>query len=679
MRRPLALAVLSLLLALPARAAQTIIVQRDKAPVKAGPKTIALVPKGTRLRVERTNEDWYGVRVRVSGKVVFGWIHERDVKLEDAKASLEAEAEKAFKTLKAKAEKLAEKGKYTEAIQVADSFPRRFWRTDAGDRMRDFSLELERRAAKDPEAKEDKAKAEFQRRKAEAEKLAKDGKLDEAIETLDGFPDHLAKGEWGKKIASLRAQLRKRYSVLDAAERKAVVQLVGEGKFDAALERVKAARGEGAPEDHPEIKTATKYIELHKKAASTPAPDIPSDFAFTDPYGKGNKEYQRRISSLLHMVGPKGKQIQLNYGKRKIGLKVPTIEQQIAAGKRAAGEFPWSAILRLMLARVYVRADKVDAALAEYAKALGLDHGRSITSLEATLERARLLTRHGKAGEGIAVLEAELDRRPKDFLCLTALGDACLAAQQKDKAAAAWKESLAVNEDQPEVEKRIADLLGQPVSAERPEKKTLPELFKQVEGSCVLVTAKNSSGSGFVIRSDGLIATNFHVIATGGKIAVRVKREGKFVAIPHVQVVLFAPIQDIALLKVDARNHRFRPLHLGSAKDVLPGQDIVVVGNPGAGGRIFDYTITRGIVSNRDRVIHHGLHFIQTDAAINPGNSGGPMFTMRGEVVGMVTLRANLMQRVGMALHIDHVKKLLPQTFPISDLAGLQPDEAAAK
>ena len=146
--------------------------------------------------------------------------------------------------------------------------------------------------------------------------------------------------------------------------------------------------------------------------------------------------------------------------------------------------------------------------------------------------------------------------------------------------------------------------------------------------------------------------------------AVRVKREGKFVAIPFVEVVLIAPVHDIAILKVNARRRRFRPLPLGSAKSLQTGQAVVVVGNPGMGGRILDYTITRGIVSNLDRELAKGVHFVQTDAAINPGNSGGPMFDLHGRVVGMVTRKAKVMENAGFSLHIEHVRDVLPACFP---------------
>ena len=687
MRRPRAFLLLLLLVLSGGATAGTVVVQHDRTPVMDGAKTIALLSKGTRLTVSKTNGDWFGVRITVSGKVAFGWVHRKHVKAPEQAAGLEAEAEQEFARLKAKAEALTKEGRFAEAMEVADGFPARYWKTKAGSRMRQYGLELEKRAGGNlpttptptptpsPKGKasdmEKKAEAEFKKRKAQADKLAKEGKLAEALQALDGFPAQYARTKWAQEIGKLRAELQKKGQFLTADVRQAIERLVGEGKYDVALERLKTARGT-VPESNPEAKATTGYIELHKKTAAIEPGKTPSDFVAADPY-KDDKTYHRALSGLLHVIGPQGKQIKLTMGKHTMGINVPTVAQQVAGAKQAMALYPWSANLHFFLARVYARDGKLAEALAAYARAIALDHGHTITSLEAELERARVLVRQKKANQAVQHLKPALARRPKDFLLHAALGDAYLGAGQKSRAVAAWKQSLKLNAMQIELPARIRQAEGRPAAAKPRQKLALPELFKSVQDSCVMVNAIRevkgkkavSNGSGFVIRSDGLIATNFHVIATGGKIVVRVKREGKFVVIPDVQVVLLAPLQDIELLKVDARQHRFRPVRLGTAKDVLPGEDVVVVGNPGGGNVILDYTITRGIVSNRDRVINNN-HFIQTDAGINPGNSGGPMFNMKGEVIGMVTLRAMLMTRVGLALHVDAVKGLLPSTFPIS-------------
>jgi CheY-like chemotaxis protein len=75
---------------------------------------------------------------------------------------------------------------------------------------------------------------------------------------------------------------------------------------------------------------------------------------------------------------------------------------------------------------------------------------------------------------------------------------------------------------------------------------------------------------------------------------------------------------------------------------------VVVIGNPGMGAEILTKSITEGIVSKTSRTIG-GQTYIQTSAAVNPGNSGGPMFNLRGEVVGMVTLKA-VLDNVGFAI-----------------------------
>jgi serine protease Do len=139
-----------------------------------------------------------------------------------------------------------------------------------------------------------------------------------------------------------------------------------------------------------------------------------------------------------------------------------------------------------------------------------------------------------------------------------------------------------------------------------------------------------SLGSGFVIRKDGYIVTNNHVIANADEITVRL----------HDDTVLTAKIvgrddkTDLALLKV-AADHPLPAAHWGNSDSLRVGDWVIAIGNPlGLGG-----TVTAGIVSALQRDIQNGPYddFIQTDASINRGNSGGPMFGVDGSVVGVNT------------------------------------------
>jgi serine protease Do len=137
-------------------------------------------------------------------------------------------------------------------------------------------------------------------------------------------------------------------------------------------------------------------------------------------------------------------------------------------------------------------------------------------------------------------------------------------------------------------------------------------------------------GSGFIIRQDGLIVTNNHVVKDGSAVSVTLDDGRELKA----KVLGTDPRTDIAVLKVEADN----PLpfiQLGNSRDVRPGEWVVAMGNPfGLGG-----SVTAGIVSAVSRDIGAGPYdqFIQVDAPINQGNSGGPLFTQDGKVIGMNT------------------------------------------
>lgn len=137
-------------------------------------------------------------------------------------------------------------------------------------------------------------------------------------------------------------------------------------------------------------------------------------------------------------------------------------------------------------------------------------------------------------------------------------------------------------------------------------------------------------GSGFIIKPDGTIVTNNHVVKDAVSVTVTFN-DGKTVP---AKIVGTDPRTDIAVLKVDT-GHALPYIELGESNDVKPGEWVLAMGNPfGLGG-----TVTAGIVSAISRDIGDGPYdqFIQTDAAINEGNSGGPLFTQEGKVVGMNT------------------------------------------
>ena len=139
----------------------------------------------------------------------------------------------------------------------------------------------------------------------------------------------------------------------------------------------------------------------------------------------------------------------------------------------------------------------------------------------------------------------------------------------------------------------------------------------------------SSLGSGFIIKEDGVVITNNHVIANAEDILIRVGDKEY-----DAEVIGADPYMDLAVLKMKTKD-KFKPVSFGDSAKARVGDWVVAIGNPfGLGG-----TVTSGIISARNRQI--GLtryeDFIQTDASINQGNSGGPLFNLKGEVIGVNT------------------------------------------
>ena len=153
------------------------------------------------------------------------------------------------------------------------------------------------------------------------------------------------------------------------------------------------------------------------------------------------------------------------------------------------------------------------------------------------------------------------------------------------------------------------------------------EMFKDFERPTE--RKASSLGSGFIIKEDGTVITNNHVIADAEDILIRAGDKEY-----NAEVIGADPYMDLAVLKIKTKD-KFKPVSFGDSNKARVGDWVVAIGNPfGLGG-----TVTSGIISARNRQI--GLtryeDFIQTDASINQGNSGGPLFNLKGEVIGVNT------------------------------------------
>ena len=163
------------------------------------------------------------------------------------------------------------------------------------------------------------------------------------------------------------------------------------------------------------------------------------------------------------------------------------------------------------------------------------------------------------------------------------------------------------------------------------------------------------AGTGVVIRPDGYIVTNFHVIQSANDIQVTLSNGNTYDA----QVVGRDIITDLAVLKIDEEN--LPTIRMGDSDSIHVGDWVVALGNALAlkGGP----TVTMGIVSARGRTLstERGdlYDLIQTDAAINDGNSGGPLINLQGEVIGINTAIIRQAQGIGFAISSSSARPII--------------------
>jgi serine protease Do len=174
-------------------------------------------------------------------------------------------------------------------------------------------------------------------------------------------------------------------------------------------------------------------------------------------------------------------------------------------------------------------------------------------------------------------------------------------------------------------------------------------------------------GTGFVVRSDGFILTNQHVIEGASSVAVTTASGDVYPA----AVIVEDADHDLAVLKIDATG--LPALTLGESDTLAMGDTVVAIGFALdlSGGP----TVTSGILSSLDRTIdvgdssgggstvrsYEGL--LQTDAALNHGNSGGPLLTLDGRVIGVNVAGGDAVENIGFAIPIDVARPLLDQAF----------------
>ncbi len=188
-------------------------------------------------------------------------------------------------------------------------------------------------------------------------------------------------------------------------------------------------------------------------------------------------------------------------------------------------------------------------------------------------------------------------------------------------------------------------------------------LLEEVMNSVVVISTNTpvgtGTGSGIIVTENGYIATNFHVIEDASSITVFLY--GSDEAIP-AEVVGFHEGDDIAVIKIEQDG--LRPATFAKSSDCRLGEKVYAIGSPE--GAEFGWSVTQGIIScplrrimlyDNEGVLEKKMNVVQTDTPVNHGNSGGPLINVRGEVVGIVTLKLSDSAGMGFALPSDGALK----------------------
>ena len=192
---------------------------------------------------------------------------------------------------------------------------------------------------------------------------------------------------------------------------------------------------------------------------------------------------------------------------------------------------------------------------------------------------------------------------------------------------------------------------------------------------------QSGEGSGIIIRSDGFIMTNYHVIAEA--IDQNTKKQAADAKIEiflpdnslesySATLVGYDSSTDLAVLSIDKKN--LKAAELGNSDELVVGELAVAIGNPG--GIEYMSSCTVGVISGLNRTIqtegYKDIQLIQTDAAINPGNSGGALINQKGQVIGVnsVKIAANAFEGLGFAIPITTAIKICDDLINYTYVTG---------
>jgi hypothetical protein len=192
-------------------------------------------------------------------------------------------------------------------------------------------------------------------------------------------------------------------------------------------------------------------------------------------------------------------------------------------------------------------------------------------------------------------------------------------------------------------------------------------VIEAAQPAVVVIRTDKGQGSGFLIKSDGTIVTNAHVIAGASMIEVKL---GSGEVYRRVYILISDEAEDVAILRIEAAD--VPALTLGNSNDAKVGDNVLLVGAPLG----LEETVSTGIVSSVTRLLENGLRVFQTTAPASPGSSGGPLLNTKGEVIGLMSFGAVQGQNLNFAIPINYVRGkvdtlVLAGTARLMDSTGL--------
>jgi S1-C subfamily serine protease len=193
------------------------------------------------------------------------------------------------------------------------------------------------------------------------------------------------------------------------------------------------------------------------------------------------------------------------------------------------------------------------------------------------------------------------------------------------------------------------------------------EIVANTQPAVVVIETDEGLASGFVIKPDGIIVTNNHVVANAKAMSVRFPSGEVY---KNVYLLSADPTNDLAFIKIEAVDLPTIPL--GNSNNVKLGDDVLLVGSP----RGLEQTVSNGLISGIR--LENGVRILQTSAPASPGSSGGPLLNRKGEAVGVMSFKLIDGENLNFTIPINYVRGKV-DTLALSNPKAFEPLKALAK